>query len=243
MFNSSAALGYGISALCLIKFLIHVNHGPGSDFHWGNRAFEKSRSIVAKLVKENRNPHAMVVQGLLFLARGGEHADENALAAFHRADQLSKHTTNFEWRKTCWEEQGKVLVRLGDKDAAEKCFRRLMDWDYADGYYHLAMLRPDHPERHDWLVKAALTRYTKAYEPLMLHCLRESERLASVDPELAAQWRQDAEEWDRLNKFHKEEKHRFKEETNRKEDEEFNRQREEAKKMEEAKKRKGARKE
>ncbi|KAF6831517.1 hypothetical protein CPLU01_06683 [Colletotrichum plurivorum] len=205
MLNSAAALGYGPSALSCAKTLLLIHNKHGLRYNYWDPGWKSTRTEVEKLIKENRDPHACVIQGLIYYRTGDDELNtQRALAAFKRAELLSQDAAKFEWHETLYTKQADLYQRLGDEDAAVKAMEELVDWDYAMGHYRLAMMRPDHPERYILLVKAAMSGLPKAIEPLMLHCLSTSQRVAAADPQLAAEWRRNAEEWGRLDQHMKE---------------------------------------
>lgn len=218
MLNSSAALGHGPSALSLAKLLLQIHHSSGARLNYWNPSWQSTRTVVEKLIRENRDAHACVVQGLIYYRTGDDEVNSlKALAAFKRAEVLAQDSVKFEWYETCYGKQAELYQRLGDEAAAEKALEKLVDRDYPSGHFRLAMMRPDHPDRYKLLVKAAMSRFTKAIEPLMLHCLSENQRVAATDPRLAAEWRQNAEEWGRLDQYMKMREQKEKEEHDKKE--------------------------
>ncbi|KAF6820972.1 hypothetical protein CSOJ01_00407 [Colletotrichum sojae] len=219
MLNSAAALGYGPSALSCAKTLLLIHNKHGLRYNYWDPGWKSTRTEVEKLIKENRDPHACVIQGLIYYRTGDDELNTlRALAAFKRAELLSRDAAKFEWHETLYTRQADLYQRLGDEDAAVKAMEKLVDWDYALGHYRLAMMRPDHPERYIWLVKAAMSGWPKAVEPLMLHCLSESQRVAAANPQLAAEWRRNAEEWGRLDQHMKERERKWVEERERREE-------------------------
>ncbi|KAF6816495.1 hypothetical protein CMUS01_12254 [Colletotrichum musicola] len=219
MLNSAAALGYGPSALSCAKGLLLIHTRHGMRYNYWDPSWQPTRTLVEKLIKENRDAHACVVQGLIYYRTGDDDLNtQRALAAFKRAELLSQDAAQFEWHETLYTKQAELYQRLGDEDAAVEAMEKLVGWDYALGHYRLAMMCPDDPERYILLVKAAMSGLSKAIEPLMLHCLNESQRVAAADPRLAAEWRLNAEEWGRLDQYMKERDKKWMEERKRREE-------------------------
>ncbi|KAL0931989.1 uncharacterized protein CTRU02_212942 [Colletotrichum truncatum] len=201
LLNSAAGMGYDASALSLARILLKSKVSKNSPFSYYNPAWAKMRERCSALIKAGRDANAIVVEGLIHLYRKTRDDDHLAIEAFKRAEEVGSDATHFDWFGTCLEQMGETQLRLGQKKEATKTFTRLAGEDYAKGYYHLALLKPESEHYLYWLTKAAVSGIQSAFEPLMNEHLRLSELYEDEgQKKLAERHRNDALEWGRLHK-------------------------------------------
>ncbi|KAK1835211.1 hypothetical protein QBC39DRAFT_368545 [Podospora conica] len=220
MLRTASDLDYAPSTMSLIRLVLRTTSvGPESSKY--KTAMHGPLTKFRLLVQQGRNPDALTIDGALRLRRGDT---GGALESFNRAIKVAaagdpgafaptptQEELKYDSvvppppvRKPAWAmesmchlERGRLLLRKGNREAAEAAFRvAATELDMAAAYLELGKMLPTtSPEREKCLLRAVLTGKTEAI-PLLSMFNKSHEAphpaLASSDPEDDERW---ANEW------------------------------------------------
>ncbi|KAH0443579.1 hypothetical protein CcaCcLH18_00892 [Colletotrichum camelliae] len=173
--NTAAGIGYDASALTLGRILVNNNHPTHSAYSYWAPQWAHMRQHVDYLIKRGHDANAVVLEGLLALARNTTPFDRLALSAFKRARVLGEEMTWFDWEQSCLMGMAEAYRRLDRLHKSIEMFKVLEAKSYAMGVFELAKADPKGADYLPRLTRAAVSGFRQSYQPLMDEHLRLSD--------------------------------------------------------------------
>ncbi|KAK3357137.1 hypothetical protein B0T25DRAFT_148636 [Lasiosphaeria hispida] len=201
MLLTASSLGYDASAMTLVRLLLQTKNGVENSPY--TKTFAPAVAHFNRIVAVGDNPDALTLQGFLrerkadysgalknfdrAIEAGSRSGDTYAPAQRKQApgtgtnESGSSGTSQQRTPKWCWEAachvgRGRVLLRLGDRVAAEASFRiAARELDTAGACFQLGKLLPPQ-EAEEYLMKAA---FAASEEACLLLAASEREKATS----------------------------------------------------------------